>query len=190
MLNILWPIFIIVSFCYAIFTGKAQEVNSAIFSSAAEAVTLSCSLLSMICLWSGIMKIASETKLLKHLTRIIRPIMKILFPDIDSDDPAFEQISANIVANILGLGNAATPIGLKAMKELQRKNGNKDTLSNSMVIFIVLNTASMQLIPTTVIAIRTSLASSNPTAVILPIWIASMTAMLARNYCYQIIYKG
>ena len=189
MLNILWPIFIIISFCYAIFTGRVEEVNSAIFSSATDAVTLSLSLLSMICLWSGIMKIASETTLVKKLTRIIRPIMNILFPELDPNDPAFEQISANIIANILGLGNAATPIGLKAMKELQRKNKDKRTLSNSMITFIVLNTASIQLIPTTVIAIRTSLKSSNPTAIIVPVWIASTVAMTARNYHCETIYE-
>lgn len=103
------------------------------------------------------MKIASQTSIISKLTKALRPIMKFLFPDIGENEKVREEMSMNIVANIMGLGNAATPLGLKAMTSLQKLNQKKDTLSNSMAMFIVLNTASLQIIPTTVIAIRTSL---------------------------------
>lgn len=110
-----------------------------------------------ICLWNGIMQIASHTSIISKLTKALRPIMKFLFPDIREKEEVHQEMSMNIVANIMGLGNAATPLGLKAMTSLQKLNNKKDTLSNSMAMFIVLNTASLQIIPTTVLAIRTSL---------------------------------
>jgi len=153
MLNILWPIFIIISFTYSIITGKVESLNNGIFESAKSAVELSLSLLGTICLWNGIMKVASKTSLITKLNKLIKPLMKVLFPEVGVNSKAYEEMSMNIVANILGLGNAATPMGLKAMQTLQKENRKKDTLSNSMVMFIVLNTASIQLVPTTVIAI-------------------------------------
>lgn len=103
------------------------------------------------------MKIASKTKIMDGLKKLINPVMRILFPNIKKSDKAYDEISMNIVANVMGLGNAATPLGLKAMKSLQEENKNKESLSNSMFMFIVINTASIQIIPTTVIAIRSSL---------------------------------
>lgn len=163
MLNIIWPLFIIISFVYAIFTGNVSSVNNAIFDSAADAVNLSITFLGTICLWNGIIHIAMKTTLIQKLTTILQPLMKFLFPEISSKDPINQEISMNIIANLLGLGNAATPLGLKAMKSMQKQNPQKDTLSNSMAMFIILNTASLQIIPTTVIAIRFSLGSTNPT---------------------------
>ena len=189
MLNIIWPLFIIVSFVYAILTGKVEQINSSIFDSAASAVELSISLLGMICLWNGIMQIASKTSLIKKLTNFVRPLMKFLFPELKENDEAFEQISMNMVANILGLGNAATPIGLKAMKKLQEQNKDKSILSNSMIMLIVLNTASLQIIPTTVIAIRTSLKSANPTQIIIPVWIATICAAIAGVTATKVLIK-
>ncbi len=176
MLNILWPIFIIVSFIYAILTGNVQNVNNSIFESTSDAVKLSITLLGTICLWTGIMKIAQQTTFVTKLTILLRPIINFLFPEMKANEIAKEHISMNIIANILGLGNAATPLGLKAMKTMQKENEKKDTVSNSMAMFIVLNTASLQLIPTTVIAIRSSLNSSNPTSIIIPVWIATIVA--------------
>ncbi len=157
MLNTIWPVFIIISFVYGIFTGRVGAINDAIFSSAKDAVDLCITLFGTICLWNGIMQIASNTKIINVLKKIINPIMKVLFPEINKNEQVYTEISMNMVANIMGLGNAATPLGLKAMKSLQKKNDKKDTLSNSMFMFIVVNTASLQIIPTTVIAIRSSL---------------------------------
>lgn len=179
MLNILWPIFIIISFTYAILTGNVQSVNNSIFESTASAVELSITFLGTICLWNGIMRIAQKTTFVSKLTNKLRPIIHFLFPEMKDNEKAKEEISMNIIANILGLGNAATPLGLKAMKTMQKDNTKKDTLSNSMAMFIVLNTASLQIIPTTVIAIRASLNSSNPTSIILPVWGSTIAAAIA-----------
>ena len=189
MLNIIWPIFIIISFIYAIFNGRVAEVNNSIFESTKQAVELSVSLLGTMCLWNGIMHIASNTKIIKQLNRLLNPIMKKLFPDIKKEEKSYKEITMNIIANIMGLGNAATPLGLKAMKFMQEKNKDKDTLSNSMAIFIVLNTASIQLIPTTVIAIRSSVGSKNPTAIIIPVWIATFLAAIAAIVTSKILMK-
>lgn len=189
MLNILWPIFIIVSFIYAIFTGRVEQINNSIFDSAASAVELSITFLGTMCLWTGIMQIAKTTTLIDKMTKFLSPLMKFLFPDIKKEDPVHKEISMNMVANILGLGNAATPLGLKAMRSLQKENPQKDTLTNSMAMFIIINTASIQLIPTTVIAIRTSLGSSNPTQIILPVWVATICAAIAGITAAKILKK-
>ena len=189
MLNIIWPIFIIISFIYAILNGRVAEVNASIFDSTKSAVELTISLLGTICLWNGIMQIASKTSIIKHLSKLLNPIIKKLFPDIEKEEIVHEEITMNMIANIMGLGNAATPLGLKAMKSMQKKNKNKDKLSNSMFMFIVINTASIQLIPTTVIAIRNSLGSSNPTAMIIPVWIATICAALAAIISAKLLMK-
>lgn len=179
MLNIIWPIFIIVSFVYAILTGNVQSVNNSIFESTASAVSLSITFLGTICLWTGIMKIAQKTTFVTRLTTFLKPLINFLFPEMKNNEKAKEEISMNIIANILGLGNAATPLGLKAMKTMQKENNKKDVISNSMAMFIVINTASLQLIPTTVIAIRSSLGSSDPTKIIFPVWGATIAAAVA-----------
>lgn len=189
MLNIIWPAFIIIAFAYAIIMGNVEEVNKSIFDSAGSAVELSITFLGTMCLWNGIMKIVQETGLMKKLTTLLKPIMSFLFPELKKESPAKEKISMNIIANILGLGNAATPLGIKAMSELQKENMKKDTLSNSMVMFIVLNTASLQLIPTTVIAIRTSLGSENPSSIIVPVWIATMVAAITAVFVTKSLMK-
>lgn len=174
MLNVLWPVFLIISFCYGFITGKIDEVNKSIFDSIASAVELSITFLGTVCLWNGIMKIVQDTTLINKLTLFLRPLIRLLFPDLKNNKKAYQEISMNIIANILGLGNAATPLGIKAMKTMQKENNNKDSLSNSMIMFIVLNTASMQIIPTTVIAIRSSMNAENPSDIIVPVWIATI----------------
>lgn len=189
MLNIVWPIFIIISFSFAIFSGNLEKLNSSIFQSTNDAINLSINLLGTMCLWNGIMQIANKTTLIDKLTKVLHPIIKILFPDIKESSQIKKEISMNMIANILGLGNAATPLGLKAMKSMQKENAHKDILSDSMAMFIVLNTASIQIIPTTVIAIRNSLGSQNPTQIVFPVWIATICAAVARNNCNKIIHK-
>ena len=121
MLNIIWPIFIIISFIYAILNGRVLEVNNSVFESTKSAVELTISLLGTICLWNGIMQIACQTRIVEHLNKILTPIMKKLFPDIKKEEKVHKEIIMNIIANIMGLGNAATPLGLKAMKSMQKK---------------------------------------------------------------------
>ena len=189
MLNIVWPIFIIMSFSFAIFSGNIEKLNSSIFESTTDAINLSISLLGTICLWNGIMQIASSTSVIEKLTKFLKPAIKFLFPELKNNEKIQKEISMNMVANILGLGNAATPLGLKAMQSMQEENSKKDTLTDSMMMFIVLNTASIQIIPTTVIAIRNSLGSNNPTMIVFPVWIATIVAAVARNNSCKDTYK-
>lgn len=135
------------------------------------------------------MQVANKTSIIDKLTNLLKPIIKILFPEMRKNKQIQKEISMNMIANILGLGNAATPLGLKAMKSMQKENIQKDTLSNSMLVFIVLNTASIQIIPTTVIAIRNSLGSSNPTKIVFPVWIATICAAIVRCDCCYANYK-
>lgn len=173
MLNVIWPIFIIISVIYAFLCGNIENVSNGIFSSLNDVIDLSLTLLGTMCLWNGIMEIARNTSFVDRLCKMLNPLIKILFPRLENEK-AKREISMNIVANFLGLGNAATPLGLKAMKTLQEDNKIKDTLNNYMVMFIVLNTASLQLIPTNVIAIRNSLGSNSPSGIIFPVWIATI----------------
>lgn len=189
MLNVLWPVFIIVSCIYAIFTGKVEQINTSIFSSLESVVQLSITLLGTICLWNGIMNIAINTSLIEKLVFFFKPLLKYLFPEIYQDEKIRKEISMNMVANMLGLGNAVTPLGLKAMKSMQEKNKKTDTLSNAMLMFIVINTASIQMIPTTVIAIRSSLGSQNPTATIVPIWISSACSIIVAILITKFLIK-
>lgn len=189
MLNFLWPFFIIISFVYAFITGNIEKVNNSIFESTKDAVELSITLLGTICLWNGIMEIATKTSITYKLTKILKPINGFLFPELKKEEKLNKEISMNMIANILGLGNAATPIGLKVMKSLQNINEKKDTVSNSMAMFIVINTASLQLIPTTVIAIRSSMNSQSPTKIIFPVWFATICAALTAIMVTKILTK-
>ena len=189
MLNIVWPIFIIISFSFAIFSGNLENLNNSIFESTNSAISLSMDLLESMCLWSGIMQIASKTSLIENLTKFLEPLLNFLFPRIKKNKKIKREISMNMVANILGLGNAATPLGLKAMKSMQEENDKKDTLSDSMMMFIVINTASIQIIPTTVIAIRSSLDSENPTSIVFPTWIATIIAAIVGVFIARIVIK-
>ena len=189
MMNIIWSMFIIVSFIYAIFTGKVNDINEGIFSSVSDAVQLSITFLGTICLWNGIMEIVKRTTLIEKLTKFLSPLMLFLFPKFKNNKKIKSEVSMNIIANILGLGNAATPLGLKAMKSMQNENLKKDTLSDEMMMFIVLNTASLQLIPTNVIAIRTALNSNNATQIIFPVWGATIIAAIVGIIATKFIIK-
>ena len=189
MLNIVWPIFIIISFSFAIFTGNLENLNNSIFQGTNDAVNLSIGLLGTLCLWSGIMQIASQTSMVENLVKILNPLLNLLFPKLKNNLKIKKEISMNIIANFLGLGNAATPLGLKAMNSMQKENTKKDTLSDSMITFIVINTASIQLIPTTVIAIRNSLNSQNPTAIVFPTWIATIIAGISGIIVVKLLIK-
>ena len=189
MLNILWPIFIIVSIIYAIISNNLSSLNNSIFESTQSAVELTLVLIGSTCLWSGIMEVASETDIIKYLSKILNPFTKRFFKNLNPKSKSYNNIIMNLIANILGLGNAATPLGLKAMDELQKDNKMKDTLSDNMMMLIVLNTASLQIIPTTVIAIRSSLKSANPPKIIVPVWISTVCAAIVGVVVCKIIIK-
>ena len=189
MLNKIWPIFIIVSFIYSIYTGRISNLNGAILNSAEQTVQLCITFLGTLCLWNGIMNIAIKTSMIKKLTKFLKPIINIVFPEIKNDKKISEEVSMNMIANILGLGNAATPLGLKAINSMQEKNPRKDTLNNSMAMFILINTASLQIIPTTVISIRNSMGSREPSKIIFVVWIATICAFTTAIVSGKILSK-
>ena len=144
MLNIIWPIFIIISIIYALISGNIENSSNGIFDSMNSAVNLTITFFGTICLWNGLMEIAKKSSLIKILNKLLSPSINFLFPELKNNFQAKEEISMNIVTNFLGLGNASTPIGLQAMKTLQKDNTKKDTLSNSMIMFIIINIAAIQ----------------------------------------------
>ncbi len=176
MLNYIWFGLLVLGFTVGAMNGKLDEVTHAAISAAGIAVELCIGLLGVMCLWTGLMAIADKSGLVRFIAKLVRPVMRLLFSEIPKGHPALGAIVMNLVANFFGLGNAATPLGIKAMGELQKINKNKNTATNSMSMFLVLNTAAFQLVPATIIALRTSAGSSNPTDIIVPIWIASLCA--------------
>src|SRR3954467_10244940 len=154
MVNYIWVFMTVVGIIFALINGTLEEVNKAIFDGAKEAVTLCIGLISILVFWLGMMRIAEESGLLNKLSMLFRPIVNRIFPDVPSNHPAMGYILSNMIANMFGLGNAATPLGIKAMEELKQLNGGKNSASRSMVTFLAINTASITIIPTTVIAIR------------------------------------
>lgn len=188
-MNKIWPWLIGISIVIGIWNGKVQEITTCIFDSSKSAIETCMNILGVICLWSGFMKIAEKSGMLRKMEKVVYPLMRILFPELKKESPAVGSIAMNMTANMIGLGNIATPMGLKAMEELQKENKNKDTLSKSMMTFLVLNMSSIQLIPTTVIALRASYGSENPAEIVLPVFIASFTAVIVGILLVKIFYR-
>ena len=168
MINYIWFSFIFIGFVASFLTGDIQKVTDASLLYANSAVELAIGLVGTISLWCGLMKIAEEAGLVKKLGDFLKPVMIRLFPDVPPDHPAMGSMVANIAANVFGLGNAATPLGLRAMKDLQTLSDDKKTATNAMVMFLAINTSSVTLIPSSVLALRVAASSSNPTEIIAP----------------------
>ena len=179
MLNFIWCFFILISVICGIVTGNYKEVNEAIFESIKTTTTLIITLLGNMCFWSGIMNIVKNTSLVEKIKKVIKPLVSHIFKGLDENGEAYKNILMNMTSNILGLGNAATPCGLKAMEELQKMNKNKSSLSKNMMLLMLVNTASIQLIPTTIISIRSGLGSKNPSGIILAVWFASAITFIS-----------
>lgn len=184
MLNYLWAGMILLGVCYGALTGNISAVGNGALESAREAVSLCITLLGVISMWTGLMKIAEETGIISGASRLLSPLIRFLFPDIPKDHIATRYITTNIIANIFGLGWAATPAGLKAMEELSKLNNNSKTSSNAMCTFLVLNISSLQLIPVNMIAYRTQYGSANPASIVFPAIIATfISTLVAIIYC-------
>lgn len=206
MLNVIWGVMIVAGIAYGSVTGNMEAVGNGIMDSAKEAVSLAIAMMGVVALWSGLMEIAKETGIVAGATRLLRPIIRFLFPKIPEGDESLEHITVNVISNIFGLGAAATPAGLKAMKALERleerrasdeaagksfdrgvKKESKDKntykkqyrASNEMCTFLVLNISSLQLIPVNMIAYRSQYGSVNPMAVVGPAIIATLVSTLA-----------
>lgn len=180
MMNVIWLFLIVISFVCAIFTGRMEQLSQAVMEGAGSAVTLVISTAGMLCVWTGLMRIAERGGLTVVLAKVFSPVLRRLFPDYNKDSPAMQAICMNVTANLLGLGNAATPFGLAAMREMQkdRSDPNSTTANNSMVLFVVLNTASIQLIPTMMGTIRMQYGSRTPFDILPAVWITSIAALL------------
>ena len=184
MLNILWSFMIVFSLVVAFFTGKVEETVNGGLNGASDGVNMCIGLLGMMCMWNGIMKIAEKSGLTAKISVAVKPVFKLLFKNVDSESKAGESIIMNITANLLGMGNAATPSGLKAMQSLKKENKTKD-----MALFTVLNTASFQLVPSTLIAMRQAAGSENPAEIIIPVWCASACSVLIAVMCAKALCK-
>ena len=173
MVNKIWGFFIIVGTLFALCNGKIDVINEEILTSCKSALDLVIQLFPVIALWLGVMKIASSSGLLEKISYKISPVLRFIFPEIPKGHPALGYISSNIIANIFGLGNTATPFGLKAMESLQELNPKKEEASRSMITFLVLNTSGLTLIPTTIISMRMLYKSVSPTEIIVPCILAT-----------------
>lgn len=188
MVNYIWVIMTLIGLGFAIVNGTMAEVNEAVFTGAKEAVTLCIGLISILVFWLGMMRIAEESGLLSKLSSLFKPFVSKLFPEVPSNHPAMGYILSNMIANMFGLGNAATPLGIKAMEELKELNGGKNEASRSMITFLAINTASITLIPTTVIAIRMNYNSENPTDIVGPTLLATAVSAVAAIFIDRYFY--
>ena len=168
MVNKIWGFFIIVGIIFCLFTDNVDVVNNEILNSCKTALDMAFKIFPVMALWLGIAKIAEVSGLLKKLSLKLSGILKFIFPEIPKGHQSLSYISSNIIANMFGLGNAATPFGLKAMQSLQELNTKKDTASRSMITFLVLNTSGVTIIPTTIISLRMMYGSADPTSIVFP----------------------
>lgn len=177
MLNVIWLGLILLSIIFGVINGRIPEVVASVTDSAKAACELSLGLIGIMTFWLGLMKIAEEGGLIPLFARVLRPVMKRLFPEVPAEHPAMGAMIMNITANMLGLGNAATPFGLRAMNELETLNKTPGSATNAMCVFLAINTASIQLIPTTAIAFLVAAGSTNPTDIIIPTLFATSCAL-------------
>lgn len=189
MINYIWGSFIIIGIVYSIFTGNISGINEEIIGSGNKSIELFMSMFPLMIVWSGIMNICKDAGILDILAKKMKPVFKIIFPELDSDDEALSYIASNITINMLGIHNASTPFGLKAMKLLQEKNKDKNRATRSMITFLVLNTSGVTLIATDVIAIRSMYGSINPTFILLPTIIITITNTIIALLFDRLLYR-
>lgn len=178
-----------ISLIFGAVTGNMAEVTKGAINGPLDAVKMTLTLAGSICLWSGVMQIASEAGLTQKIARVFAPILSKLFHNMDKEDSTLESISMNISANILGLGNAATPLGIEAMKKMQAKNMNKREASHNMILFVVINTSSLQLIPTTIATLRLAEGSSSPMEILPAMLMTSLCSLIAAVVFTKIFAK-
>ena len=188
-MNYIWFFIILISIISAIFTGRINEVVNAIMRGAQASIEVALYLAGIMAFWLGIMKIDEKSGLIAKISLLLTPIAKKLFPDVPKDNPAIGDIAMNFSANAFGLSNAATPIGIKAMKELQKLNKDKQSASNDMCTLLAMNTAGWQLVPATVIAVLVANGSKNPTEIVFPTLIVTTIAFVSAIIIVKILEK-
>ncbi|MBE0675455.1 MAG: hypothetical protein IH591_12410, partial [Bacteroidales bacterium] len=195
-LNYIWIAFFLIGFVFALiqllFFGNTEIFNEMVnstFSNAKTGFEISLGLTGVLTLWMGLMKIGERGGMINLMTRLIGPFFRKIFPDLPQSHPAYGSIMMNIAANMLGLDNAATPVGLKAMKEMQETNPNRDTASNPMIMFLVLNTSGLTIIPVSIMVYRAQLGAANPADIFLPILLATFFSTLAGMISVAVMQK-
>ena len=189
MINKIWAIFIIIGILFSILTGNIELINNEIITYPMEIFKIFIGFFPLMVIWSGIMNIAKEAGILKKMANLMKPIFKIIFPDIPSDHASLSYIASNITINMLGIHNASTPFGLKAMKSLNELNDNKEIATRSMITFLVLNTSGVTMIATDIIAIRSMYGASNPTAILVTTISATIISLIFALTIDKIFYK-
>ncbi len=189
MVNIIWTIFISCGIIYAIVTNNVEVVNNTIMESSKTSLDMIIQIFPVLALWMGLMNIAEKSKLLDKFSNLISPILTKLFPEIPRGHESLSYIASNIIANVFGLGSAATPFGLKAMDSLQKLNKKKDTASRSMITFLIINTSGVTLVPTTIISMRMMYKSANPTAILLACIIGTTCSTIGGIFVDKIFTK-
>jgi len=187
--QVIWLGLILIGVITAMFTGKMADVTKATVDAAKTSVELCIGLIGIMALWLGFMRLAEGAGLVQGLSRLMRPVMKKLFPDVPPDHPAMGSMLSNIAANMLGLGNSATALGLKAMQDLKSLSKLGETATNAMATFLAMNSAAITLIPATVIAMRASAGSANPTGIIGPTLVASVIALVVSMIAVKLLEK-
>lgn len=188
MMNYIWPLMIVFSLFAAIATNNLENLSSSVISGGADAISLAIRLMGMICLWNGLIHIAEKSGLTKSLCKILKPVLKLVFPKL-KDEKTKEAIAMNMTANILGLDNAATPLGLEAMNRLQKLNTDPTAASNDMVRFVVINTACIHLVPTTVALLRREHGAISPTDILFPALVTSICALCVGLFMTVLLKK-
>ena len=189
MINYIWFIMIFFGGLIGLVTGNGEGISKSIVGSADSTVQFIIGLVGLMCFWCGVMKVAEKSGLTSKLSKLLKPILRLIFKEAAKDEKALGAIVMNITANMLGLGNAATPFGIKAMQEMDRLNKDKEKASNDMALFLVLNAACIQLVPITIISIRAATGSSNPGVIILPAIVASTIAAIVGVLSCKILQK-
>lgn len=189
MINYIWFIMVCFGLIIGILTGNGELMSKTIIGSIDTTVTFIIGLVGLMCFWCGVMKVAEKSGLTEKLAKLMRPILKMIFKEAGKDEKALGAIVMNITANMMGLGNAATPFGIKAMEEMDRLNKEKGVASNDMALFLVLNAACIQLVPSTIISIRAAAGSQNPGVIILPAIISTTVAAIVGVLCCKILQR-
>ncbi|MCS7185167.1 MAG: spore maturation protein [bacterium] len=188
-MNAVWVILILLAFIFSLSKGKPEVFTNSLFEGAKDAVQIFIRLIGILTLWMGILKIIEDSGLIDKLSRFFRIFVNLIFKDIPKGHPAVGNITLNIVANVLGAGNAATPAGLKAMENLQEINKDKEVISDAMILFIVINTASVQLIPFTLIGLLSESDSIRPAWIVLPVLVSTFISLISAIIIYGIFRK-
>lgn len=189
MINYIWFVMIFLGLIVGIFTGNGEGISNSIIGSIDSTVSFIIGLVGLMCFWCGVMKVAEKSGFTEKLAKLMKPILKLIFKESAKDEKALGAIVMNITANMMGLGNAATPFGIKAMEEMDRLNNEKGRASNDMALFLVLNAACIQLVPSTVLSIRAAAGSTNPGVIILPAIISTGTAAIVGVICCKILQR-